>query len=507
MDAPGVLKFVQTLANAPNANALVECLLKGIRIQSDVQVAVCYMRDALGEHLFAMAADGIAVSALPSITANELDNPLLFCMHSRETCFIDQPFALLGVGAGFDALRDSLSDQPSLLALPLVDVLGQAIGVLVLSGSTQVLHTWRNDKLWAAMLEIHQRLLSTLHKYPDRADASPGVSVEFAGNSPAARRIRAEIEQLAESALAVLITGETGAGKDHVALLIHQACARRGKAFVPVNCAAIPKELVEAELFGCTRGAYTGAVQAREGLVAAADGGTLFLDEIGDMPLSLQGTLLRLLNEKKYRPVGAIHERTSDFRLICATHQPLQAMVREGRFRQDLYFRICQLGLHLPALRSRREDIGPLVAKLIHDYNRQHQGGVAGISDEAQQVLLAYTFPGNVRELRNLILAACERTPCARLIEHDLLVALMRAPLTASHDQGMGQEADIETLRTLLQSDNLPKATETFERLMIDARLRQAGGSRSRAAESLGVPKRTLARKCQKWSMECVSNE
>lgn len=521
MDAAGLAGIVQALANAGHATELAVRLLQGVRLYSEIETALCYLCDALGEQLHAVASEGLALEAVPPVSRPTLDNPLWYCIHTREICFVEQACGLLGLGADFDALRALLGERSALLAWPVLDDHGQPRGVLLFSGEASALRAWRNDRAWAAVMAVYQCLIGTLAgRQAGHGQVAPGPSVqaqrleaqtlirrEFVGDSPIARQLRDELVLLAESKLAVLITGETGTGKDHAAWLIHQASSRSGRAFVPVNCAAIPKDLIEAELFGCTRGAYTGATEARKGLVAAADGGTLFLDEIGDMPLALQGTLLRLLNEKKYRPVGAVEERTSDFRLLCATHQPLSQRVREGRFRQDLYFRLCQLSLRLPTLRSRRDDLSALVAALVREHNGQERRFVAGASDASLQLLCTYAFPGNIRELRNLVLAACERTPCGQPIEHQLLRQLMRYALAPGHEMRAASSSDGEALQSLLATDDLPQALQTFERLMIDARLQQLGGSRRRAAESLGMPKRTLARKCQKWSLESAAHE
>lgn len=521
MEAVGISGIVQALAGAGHVNALVMRLLQSIRLYSDVGIALCYLRDALGEQLHAVASEGVALSALPPLSGRALDNPLWYCMHTRQVCLVDQPAGLLDVGADFEQLRRVLGEQAALLAWPMFDGQGQSHGVLLLSGEARTLHAWREDRTWASVMAVYQCLFGTwTAPAQERAPAAPAqpasaqraetlklIRREFVGESAVARQLRDELLQLAESKLAVLITGETGAGKDHAAWLIHQASVRSARAFVPVNCASLPKDLIEAELFGCTRGAYTGANEAREGLVAAANGGTLFLDEIGDMPLALQGTLLRVLNEKKYRPVGAVEERTSDFRLLCATHQPLSELVREGRFRQDLYFRLCQLRLRLPGLRARREDLSALVAALVREHNRQEHRFVTGATAATLQLLCGHSFPGNIRELRNLVMAACERTPCGQPIEHGVLQPLLRQFMPSGSERGTASALAGQTLQSLLETDDLAQALETFERLMIDARLQQLGGSRRRAAESLGMPKRTLARRCQKWSLESAAHE
>ncbi|MNY12475.1 Transcriptional regulatory protein QseF [compost metagenome] len=238
-------------------------------------------------------------------------------------------------------------------------------------------------------------------------------------------------------------------------------------------------------------------MQARTGLVAEADGGTLFLDEIGDMPMALQGTLLRLLNEKKYRPLGGTREHSSDFRLICATHRPLPQLIRDGRFREDLYFRIRQLTLALPPLRERPEDIPALSFHTVLQHNRERQTRVAGLAPDALALLAAHALPGNVRQLRSLVLVAAERTPQGQPIRADLL-DLSQAEMPALPQHGTG--ADL--LHGLLHTDNLPQALDAFQSLVIRARLRQVNGSRSRAAQSLGIPKRTLARRCQAWNLD-----
>ncbi|WP_235978963.1 sigma 54-interacting transcriptional regulator [Zestomonas carbonaria] len=456
------------------------------------------------------------VTALPVIGMGELDNPLVYSLHDGQPCQVDDLLRLVDVGQGFEALRECLPAGRSLLAWPLTDGRRHALGVNVLIGTARQLRDVHGDPLWQALAGMHEQLFARLREQleavesvryersvrqaheaeKDKAGARRLLAAEFVGVSDVACKVREEMFSLADSSLSTLITGETGVGKDHAAWLIHQASSRSGR-FVPVNCAAIPKDLIEAELFGSTRGAFTGATQTRTGLVAEADGGTLFLDEIGDMPYELQGRLLRVLNEKKYRPLGATRERESDFRLICATHQPLAQLIRDGRFREDLYFRIRQHNLHLLPLRERLEDIEPLVAHTLLQFNRERQAAVAGIEPEALALLQAHGFPGNVRELRSLVLAAAERTPRGALVGVDVV----RERLAHLDGAAGGGESRPE-LNGLLEGDSLPEAVEAFEKLMIDTRLRQFEGSRSQAAQSLGIPKRTLARKCQQWNLD-----
>ncbi|TBU84471.1 sigma-54 interaction domain-containing protein [Phytopseudomonas dryadis] len=521
MEALQIAKLASEMAAATQLEQLAHPFLTIALQANGLDQGLCFQRDAEGSWLQPLATTSVPVEALPAIDMGEQDNPLVYNLLAGQPCQIDDMLQLVAVGETFDALRTRLPSRAGLLALPLLDAGRQAQGVLVWVGSPERLKAWRADPVWqvltAMLADLFARLRHRMavdrsaryeHSVRQAREAEQGraravrlLAAEFVGGSAVAQRVREEMVNLADSHLSALITGETGAGKDHAAWLIHQASSRGGK-FVPVNCAAIPKDLIEAELFGSSRGAFTGATQGRTGLVAEADGGTLFLDEIGDMPLELQSRLLRVLNEKKYRPVGATVERTSNFRLICATHQPLPQMIRDGRFREDLYFRIRQLSLHLPALRERIEDVAPLVAHALLQHNRERQAHVAGIDPGALRLLEAHTFPGNVRELRSLVLAAAERAGNGDLItveNVDSLMAYSKTPMPAPVSNA--GEADV-FVQQLLDTDSLPNAVDAFERMMIDIRLRQLDGSRSRAALSLGIPKRTLARKCQQWNLD-----
>ncbi|MDR2323871.1 MAG: sigma-54 dependent transcriptional regulator [Acidovorax sp.] len=510
MVASQVAQLAREWVQADSLEALAGGFVQAVGSHAGVAQALCYWCEHAGDVLRPMAHAGFSdADPAPLIPLSELDNPLVYCLTQAKPCLVDTPSNLLGVGAGFDLLRERFAVSASLLAMPLYGQPGQMAGVLVLTGQSAALRSWRTDPVWKELQALFQALLQRLQQRwgmhllshseqrrvaeKGRARAARLLAAGFVGVGPSAKRLREEMLRLADSSLSLLLTGETGSGKDHAAWLIHQVSSREGK-FVPVNCAAIPKDLIEAELFGAVRGAYTGATQSRTGLVADADGGTLFLDEIGDMPLELQGRLLRLLNEKKFRPVGATREQASDFRLICATHRPLPELVRDGAFREDLYFRIRQHVLRLPPLRERPEDIPALAAHVLLQYNRESQGNVCGLSAASLAGLQAHGFPGNVRELRSLILTAAERTPPGKAICGDLLAHLEHTTSAALDPPGAGIAAALEQL---LHTDNLREAMSSFERLMLSERLRQAEGSRREAALSLGIPKRTLARKCQ----------
>jgi DNA-binding NtrC family response regulator len=282
------------------------------------------------------------------------------------------------------------------------------------------------------------------------------------------------VRRVAPSATAALLLGESGTGKEVVARAIHDASPRNDRPFVPVECSGLTESLFESELFGHERGAFTGAHAAKRGLVEAARGGTLFLDEVGDIPPSLQVKLLRLLETRTFRRVGSVEPQEADFRLVCATHRDLPAMVAEGAFRQDLYYRISAFPIVLPALRDRREDI-PLLAEAL--LRRIPAASGLRLSQAALDCVSAYDFPGNIRELRNLLeRAVLLRDGDTILPDHLLGIGLG------------GAESRLE--EGVLTLDEL-------ERRYLRRVVAQHRGDRKELAALLGVSERTLFRKLQ----------
>ncbi|KGE76704.1 sigma-54 interaction domain-containing protein, partial [Halomonas salina] len=291
--------------------------------------------------------------------------------------------------------------------------------------------------------------------------------------------------------------GETGTGKELVARGVHEVSARSDGPFMAINCAAIPESLLEAELFGHVKGAFSGAERSREGLFGQADGGTLFLDEIGDMPLALQAKLLRVLESGRYRPLGGDDERRVDLRLVAATHQPLHRRIREGAFRADLYYRLGQFPLTLPALRERREDIPALARAFVDDFCRREGREDIGLGRAVLRALAERDFPGNVRELRNLIDYACAMTRDGEDIAPEALPdETPAAPLDADADAVSASAAEQDDVF------DLRRALRDYEATLIRQRLARFDGNRTLAAESLGLPKRTLAHKCRQLQLD-----
>ncbi len=306
------------------------------------------------------------------------------------------------------------------------------------------------------------------------------------GTSDAVLRETKRIQKIARSKSTVLIVGETGTGKELFAQALHLNSPRAGKAFKVLNCAAVSETLLESELFGHVKGAFTGAIADRKGLVAAADGGTLFLDEIGDMPLPMQAKLLRTLETGEVLPVGTNDPQYFDVRFVAATNHNLQALVQSGAFREDLFYRLhAQGAIHLPALRQRREDIPVLVQHFIQQANKEHKSAFTGVSSEVMRKLVNHQWPGNVRELRNVIFRMCLEADGPILQVDDLPDSLK-----ASTDIVL---AGPPNLAGMSMAD--------VEKLHIMNTLRLFGGNREKTAKALGIGARTLYRKLRDYGL------
>jgi two-component system response regulator HydG len=315
-----------------------------------------------------------------------------------------------------------------------------------------------------------------------------GWGDDLIGTSVPMLELRALLERIAHTDTTVLVTGETGTGKEVVARVLHQHGKRRNGPFVAVNCSALPEALLESTLFGHVRGAFTDARQARQGLFLEAHGGTLFLDEIGEMPAGLQPKLLRALEARCVRALGADSETPFDARIIAATNRDLDDAVQEGRFREDLYYRLNVLHVALPALRSRGGDVIALAQHFLDQFAQQSERPVLGISEAAARKLAGYPWPGNVRELRNSI----ERA-----------VALTRFDHIAADDLP-DRIKNFEPRHVLVAGDDLAEMAplEEVERRYILRVLQAAGGNKSLAAQHLGVSRRTLYRKLGEYGAE-----
>lgn len=310
---------------------------------------------------------------------------------------------------------------------------------------------------------------------------------QLLGTSGAITQVREIIERIAQTDVTVLVTGESGTGKELVARALHGASLRATRPFVAINCGAIPRELLESELFGHTRGAFTGASRDRDGVFAAAASSTLFLDEIGDAPPEVQVKLLRVLQEKRYTPVGSTVERSADVRVIAATNRDLRAEVAAGRFREDLYFRLHVVPVRVPPLRERKEDVALLAEMFLERAAARHHLDVPRLSREALSVLLRHPWPGNVRELANVMEASLLLARSSEIGPDALTGLVQDAPLAAPTPAPMGSwlAAAIEPLHAA-ELPPLREARDAFERGYLVEVLRRSGGNVSAAARAAG---------------------
>ncbi len=312
-------------------------------------------------------------------------------------------------------------------------------------------------------------------------------SEEIVAESEEMKKIITLVNKIAGTDAPVLLTGESGTGKEVIARLIHKLSLHRDGPFLQINCAAIPETLLEAELFGYEKGAFTGAVQAKPGLFELADRGTLFLDEIGEMPLNLQAKLLTVLQDKTFRRLGSLKELKVNVRLIAATNQNLEKMVEEGRFREDLFWRLNVIRINLPPLRERKADIIPLAELFIKKFNQKYRKEIKGLTQEAVSALLRHNFPGNVRELENRIERGIILAEDEFLTQEDLGLTL-------------GEYKGSDLLDKFLHLP-LEEAVEFLEKLRIMQALKEAKNVKVKAAELLGITERMLRYKMEKYGL------
>ncbi len=338
-------------------------------------------------------------------------------------------------------------------------------------------------------LKVLRNLVNTALRLGERR-APPAR--RLIGESEVMQKLRTTIAKLARSQAPVYISGESGTGKELAARMIHEQGPRADAPFVPVNCGAIPAELMESELFGHKKGSFTGAVAEKAGLFQAADGGTLFLDEVADLPLLMQVKLLRAIQEKAVRPVGSEMEVPVDVRILSASHRDLAALVAAERFRQDLYFRLDVINLTVPSLRDRPGDIPELCAHVLSRLAGQSASGVPTLSDDAVALLQSYPFPGNVRELENVLERAMTLCEGSEIQAADLGLPGSVQPEAASEDlQGRSPE-----------SDDLDAVLESVERKTILNALEQSRWNKTAAAKLLGISFGALRYRMQKFRID-----
>ncbi|HVU04630.1 MAG TPA: sigma 54-interacting transcriptional regulator [Polyangiaceae bacterium] len=345
-----------------------------------------------------------------------------------------------------------------------------------------------NARLIERLSHAEERLERENRFLKGRERARRGTEGEIVGKSAATAELLRQIAKVADTRVSVLIEGETGSGKELVASSLHYGSRRRERLFVAQNCAALPENLLESELFGHKRGAFTGATDDRKGLFEVADGGTLFLDEVTEMPLSLQAKLLRVLQEGEVRPVGATATKSVDVRIVAATNRNLEKEVAEGRFREDLYYRLKVFPLRVPPLRERREDVALLAAHFLSRYSAEMGKPVQGFSQTATELLAAYDWPGNVRELENEVQRLVIQAEPNGFVTDDLLSPKVRKVESSVASAGVAKG----TLKEMM---------DQVERHFVAEALRLHGNNKTTAAKALGITREGLHKKLRQLGM------
>jgi len=351
------------------------------------------------------------------------------------------------------------------------------------------------EELKLAVGRALETLVLQRENFAFKRDAASRNSLEnFIGSSPVIEKLKATIRTVAPTASTVLIYGESGTGKELVARAVHSCSTRASEPFVSINCGAFPETLLESELFGYVKGAFTGASQNKRGLFEVASGGTIFLDEIGEMSLSMQVKLLRVLQERTIRPVGGTQETPVDVRVIAATNRDLREMIANGTFREDLYYRVSVIPIQVPALRERREDVELLANHFLKKYSTAAQKSILRISQESLDALKAFEWPGNVRQLENTIERAVAMETGNEL-RVDLEADRPRTRAVAASSNGHSSP-DVPS-----DGIDFEKYVAGIERSLIESALQQSGGVQIRAAELLKVSYRSFRHLLKKYDI------
>jgi len=490
--AEALLGRYAELAGAASSERLLANLVRATAELADCALGQLYLLDHTNTRLTLSAEwlDGLLQPRESASLPSDYDGEQLlqYCLCQNQVLCIDELDSGLH---NIACLPEGSRAWRSLLCLPLHDGVARTRGLLlVASHERRILQGFATSFAQLGSFALAQLQLLQRLRAPAVDGAASAASVSsvpgtpcasgygLLGQSQAMRRVYQLIGKVLHSPVSVLLTGETGTGKELVARAIHDCGARRSKAFIVQNCAALPENLLESELFGYRKGAFTGADRDKPGLFDAADGGTLFLDEIGDMPLTLQAKLLRVLQEGEVRPLGCSETHKVDVRIVAATHQELRKRVEEGRFREDLFYRLSHFPIELPALRERDEDILLLARHFASTASGLLQRDACRWSDAALEHLAGYAFPGNVRELKGVV-------------ERAVLLCEGGELLPEHFNLEQTQSEGSEPLSLRERMDRLER------NLLLDC-LRKNRGNQTNAANELGLPRRTLLYRMQR---------
>jgi two-component system, NtrC family, response regulator PilR len=410
-------------------------------------------------------------------------------------------------GSGMDVLQFIARHAPStqVVMMTAFATTETAIEAMKAGAYDYIIKPFKVDELTVLIdRALERRALQTENVALKATLDARAANARLLGTSARMQEVFELIHKVAPTRTTILLTGESGTGKELVARAIHSRGPRASEPFIAINCGAIPETLIESELFGHTKGSFTGATADKPGLFERADGGSVFLDEIGELPLSMQVKLLRVLQERKVRRVGGANDIAVECRVIAATNRRLETEIEKGAFREDLYFRLNVIQIKLPALRERRADIPMLVDAFINKFAEQMQSNVRGITDAAMQVLMGWSWPGNVRELENVIergviLASSNR------IDVDALPASMRGgattpPTSTSTNTALLMDVPADGL-------DLEATLEAYERLLLEKALQRTGGKKKKAAELLKLSFRSFRYRLAKLGLSGADDD
>ncbi|MBC7173063.1 MAG: sigma-54-dependent Fis family transcriptional regulator [Polyangiaceae bacterium] len=406
-------------------------------------------------------------------------------------------------GSGMDVLDAARrrDDRTQVLMITAHATTEQAVEAMRRGAYDYIEKPFRNDELRATLDKaLEKRAIVEENRALKAELLGKKEGGDLVGRSPAIDRLRSLIERVADSPSSVLITGESGTGKELVARALHFGSSRRAGPFIVVNCGALPEALMESELFGHEKGAFTGAQRAQEGLFRAASAGTIFLDEIGDLPMPLQVKLLRVLQEKRVRPVGGQRELEVDVRVVAATNIDVERAVVEGSFRKDLFYRLNVLRLHIPPLRQRREDIPLLTEHFLRKHGLVH-GKQLELTPNARRFIFEHELPGNVRELENLLERAATLSVDGQIELEDLTLS------PAARSEQPGPAAPSTTRPSLGPGFDLDAHLGAIEKDLLFQALEAAGGVRTKAASLLGMTFRSFRYRIAKYEGDSVSED
>jgi len=435
----------------------------------------------------------------------------------------DEGYDVAAAGSAEDALKQMEAALPELVlldiwlpgmdgteALKQIKALYPLLPVIMISGHANIETAVKTTKLGAydfieKPLSLDKVVLTVQHALERKSLIEENRTLKqkelakyrLVGGSDSMQALKRDIERAAPSNGWVLITGENGTGKEYVARNIHLLSNRAAKPFIEVNCAAIPEELIESELFGHEKGAFTSAVAQKKGKFDLADKGTIFLDEIGDMSLKTQAKVLRILQEQTFERVGGVDQIKVDVRVIAATNKDLREQITRGAFREDLFYRLNVIPFHIPPLRERTADIPLFVEHFLKDYAAETAKGAMSVSEEAMSLFLEYRWPGNVRELKNLVERLVIMTPGNFITVNEIPSSMLSGKAASRGETGAStQSAD------LFKANLLREARRDFEREFILRKLKEFGGNISKTAEAMGIERTHLHRKIRNYGLD-----